>query len=755
MPVDAATDDSTATAVLRGLVVDLDNRPVTAARVEVVTGDAGTFSAATILASGSSDAAGRFRVALPAGPRGRDRATSAGPTVVEDLLVSATRTGMGSTVPRPLRAADFGTSGTGVVLVMLRPGEKPPVRRRTDDGTSDTCVLIVSVVDSGTGNPVPSFTVAQKSAGELAVGGRDGGEFVVSGLVPGSTLNLYVEAAGYAPASESYAIPFDEPTLERRIAMGPGGTLTGRTVARATKEPVSGVKVVAWPLQYGYGQAIAPNLTTRTDADGRFRLDHLAVKPLMVMIQPEKDHGIRKIDNVTPLADPGFDLGDIELGDGCRIDGTLTGADGKPIGGAKVEMGVFRNGAKREKMTAEDGTFAFASLPENEWLSLSAEGGKATTMLMLQPDESRKVDLRVGSATLRGRVTAAGKPVGANVYAMSGRDQESDHRWKVTTNNPSDGVYEFAGLPPGLWTVTAHLAANGSNKKTGYVTVAAGAESATLDLELAGSTLRGQVLDSGGRPVYDAVVSAVPDAKPGQDASRHRGGPPKGRTNSDGLFEFAGIPEGTYAVTAEALDKGRAFAPGVVVEGGARDLRLRLARGDTGTLVSVASDELGRPLPSAWMTLESESGGRLGYDAKRGADGRVTVPDIPAGVYRATVGCHDRGRAEHVVTIRPGAAETLNDTLTGAGTFRWYLTGSDGRPRPGVACRIVLVDGSSGEGPREGRTDDEGLFTGPMLAAGTYRATAAIDGRTVATETFVVKVGGNFGPDDQKWTTVP
>jgi D-alanyl-D-alanine carboxypeptidase len=119
-----------------------------------------------------------------------------------------------------------------------------------------------------------------------------------------------------------------------------------------------------------------------------------------------------------------------------------------------------------------------------------------------------------------------------------------------TTNSGADGVYAFANLAPGAYTLTVTPPAGFTigAVATTSVTVASGAQASASAFVLHRLTgngrIRGVVSDNGGTPVANASVELTGNEQPARGMI----------TGCDGAYTFADLPPGTYtlAVTPPA-----------------------------------------------------------------------------------------------------------------------------------------------------------------------------------------------------------
>ncbi|MFB3067579.1 MAG: carboxypeptidase regulatory-like domain-containing protein, partial [Planctomycetota bacterium] len=167
-------------------------------------------------------------------------------------------------------------------------------------------------------------------------------------------------------------------------------------------------------------------------------------------------------------------------------------------------------------------------------------------------------------------------------------------------------------------------------------------EGGTLEVRVVlarGLTISGRVEWHGGGPVAAANVTLSPK-KSGprqgvitalvQAASASAGGSRSMRSDFDGSFRFAGVPSGTYRLSATTTDgKSRSEE----IEAGAMDVRLEVQK--TSFIGGQVVDEEGKPVTGASVTVLIPSGKKK--ESKRSANtsgnGRFRIVHVEAGTY--------------------------------------------------------------------------------------------------------------------------
>lgn len=223
----------------------------------------------------------------------------------------------------------------------------------------------------------------------------------------------------------------------------------------------------------------------------------------------------------------------------------------------------------------------------------------------------------------------------------------------------------------------------------------------------------GRLIDSGGAPVANRVVILT----------NHRDGTSHGaRTDEDGRFSFAGVPDGRYRFTVVAgvltrtVDVVVAGAPVQVGE-----LRLAPAAELTGTVTLDGAPAAGR------RVRVEHQGGRAVASGLVKADGSFRIIGLVPGPYAVTL-LDEAGdplaSAQGIAAEADGTAVLL-EVVTG-GSVSGQVT-LDGEPAPRARVRVQAVDGVRGI---DVVADEAGAYDSApaLLPPGRYVVSAVVDG---------------------------
>jgi 5-hydroxyisourate hydrolase-like protein (transthyretin family) len=373
-------------------------------------------------------------------------------------------------------------------------------------------------------------------------------------------------------------------------------------------------------------------------------------------------------------------------------------------------------GSEQSALSDDGGRFRFDRLsPGRYTLGASLrDQSSAPAEAVLTGDDAQEVQLVLSEgAVVRGIVTGLpdAQLAGVNVSAQ-GRD------YFATTRTAAGGSFELAGVPEGVLTLRAGAGdfLSGSRSASATVTIAPGQAEAAAEIVFEqGFRVDGHVT-RGGRPVTDAMVSALPEGGERRGAN--------GRTDEAGAFVLEGLQEGRYTVMANSLSGGAPIRRTVDVAGDTTvDLEAPPAR-LAGTVVEAES---GRPLGDVQVRMEEEDAGRrFASLSSTDSSGRFAFEDLEPKSYRVSF----QKPAYQVETRELAAAEESDvrvEMRRGEGIALEARDGLFGTPLRGLFVRAA--DGS-GQTAFSGSValDSEGRGEVPSLKPGVYELRAESSG---------------------------
>ena len=470
-----------------------------------------------------------------------------------------------------------------------------------------------------------------------------------------------------------------------------------------------------------------PVASAAVAADGSFRLE--APEPGMYRVLVQAPGHVPQEFLLRPLVEEA-DLPALKLEKDARLEVKVTGADGKPVPGARVRLGdleamVSRNGWRlpiRSGMTDAQGKVSLPRGPSEAGLVRAGAPGFPFAERRDVRASSVTLSLAAGSSRDLRVVDAAGKPVAGALVRLG------EPRWAEGLTS-ADGLLSVS-LPKHRLRAEA-LAADGRTA-TVYLEPRKPNETGPRVVRLpAGEALSGRVVSAAdGKPVAGAVVWA---ADPGAFQ----------RTGADGGYKLTAAAGDDLGVEALAAGYFRATARRSVKAGERRAPTVPLEPSFAASGVVV--DEQGKPVPGVEVSARVQPGNRIrsaarwssGGTARTSAAGKFRLSNLAAGL------------AHHLQLRKPGFAPLREDLAPmeagrKAQELRFVLRrGRTGfgrvvsqaeQPVPGaqvvlerelsadIMIRMALSD--DGSGRFEAAAGPDGRFEIAGLPSGTYQLTA-------------------------------
>ncbi len=484
-------------------------------------------------------------------------------------------------------------------------------------------------------------------------------------LTSGGLVTARIEATGFAPQ----VLEKREPGTPLRVQLAAGAWIRGVVRDGATRNPIEGALVQCHSPGGGgaFWEAKAGLVETRTDAQGRFRLDGLGTGRQFVRATA-RGYGAQSESSVRPGTSVEF-----FLSPGAAILGTVRDAEGRPVAGALVEV-VAASGpgfrmVVRPEETDVSGHFEVLGLDPGEYRVLArhrelapavsgavslAQGGEDQVDLVLQP-----------GVMVTGRLVGRDqKPAGGSVTLAEVDGQSAPTMLEQSSRCAAgaDGLFRLTHVPAGRHVLG--VVAPGFTPQRVEVTVGnKPVDVGDVALE-PGLVIQGRVTDGSGTAVADAELEATPAALDRRvyDQSPQR----SSRSDATGRFVLGGLSEGTYEVKAQAYGFGRLVRPIEAGRGvGGLDVRAFAFAGEN------APPQWARSLPDGSFRLSGLLAQPYTLLADAGESGRFAVaPGVQPG---------DRPA---VLVLRPAARVIVR------------MIGPDGKPVPGAHALVSAVDGA-------------------------------------------------------------
>ncbi|MHC5032910.1 MAG: carboxypeptidase regulatory-like domain-containing protein [Planctomycetota bacterium] len=602
-------------------------------------------------------------------------------------------------VVEPVPGASLVVRADGFAPYMHRPLSLPADGLRVELERGFTARLRV-VAEEDPARGLPGISVAVDLQGGFALGVTDAnGELTLSNLparrrVTGGEDLVLLWGGGRAfrmhPVTE---VPRAGELALGDLPLGLGGTVTGRVVRDGDESPIPGATVhVFGGVPPGLAGLALP--TAQSGRDGRFELRGAPLGATHVFaLHPEYEPPAELARVLAgqaaagggPLFLDGEDVArrEIVLRPAGSVAGLVTGEDGKPAAGARIEvLGAvgrvpFAAGAPPAATTAgADGRFTLRV------------AGRVTLVAHRDSLRSVPVETAVGDevtlalealATLRGScVDEARQPV-AGVRVSLATVGPGDSAPPVAVTDAA-GRFALPGLAAGAGSLRldhpGHLAV-----ETEFC-LPSGEEEHTLApvvLER-GPTIRGRVVDEADRPVADVEIAASME-QGAAHGGRFWG---DGRTDAEGRFAIHGLANGRYRLQCRKPGFV-AHAPTAPTDGEPVRVVLRAAASLRGRVVAD-----GRPVAGA--VVDAQAGDATGF-ARTRADGRFVLDALPPEAKVDLVVRHDAYREAAVRGADPQKEQTVE--LESGVRIGGTVVLPDGTPVPGAYVEVLAGAGAA------------------------------------------------------------
>jgi hypothetical protein len=482
--------------------------------------------------------------------------------------------------------------------------------------------------------------------------------------------SVKVTHADFAPVTVESKIAVLGAAETLTIQMNPGVTARGRIVdeeGKALKGRVR-LRLLGQPLPL----FVVQDLGDPTDESARFSLTHLP------MGQHEVDflaaaHTLATVPVNVAAHNGTVDMGDVRLESGLVIEGRVVDQAGDAVAGARMRVNASRDAARSEPFEAvaeDDGRFVIPGIKEGRYvLSASADGySNLDNQRVGSGDRNVAVTMqRVGGVRFRlvqgGAQGGIARAVTDSVF-LSGQSQERVgfplNRIEALPNDSGEVAFEKLNAGRQLLdiAVTGHV-----GKSLGVVNVEPGKIADLGEVRLdRGFTVRGTVLDSGGRPIPGADVEAM-----GKETNRMV--PRRAVSGADGRFEITGVEAGSVELVAShpVYATGRQGAT-IDPDGSSADVLVVLRAG--GRIAGSVKKRSGEPVRGAfvsyfnrmavaadWSKSKAETDAAGGFVFENVAPGEVSVAVLQGQAGRF------EGAAAKSVKVEEGEESTVSIVL--------------------------------------------------------------------------------------------
>jgi hypothetical protein len=595
---------------------------------------------------------------------------------------------------------------------------------------------------------------AQVSSGSSATTTNSAGQYTLTGIPEGSAV-VQASAAGYATLSQTVSVgPGASVTLNLAVQPNPG-SITGTVTDGATGQPVSGAGV----SDGGASTSTAASglYTLAGVTEGSYTLTVTAAGYAAQTATVSVNPGAATTQNISLSPNPG------------SITGTISDArTAQPILGASVSDGATMtstNAAGQYSFTglAEGSYTISASAPNYAGQSQAAAvgaGAAVTQNIALQPNPGSitgnisdavtnqaiaNAAVTDGSAStstdLSGQYTLSGIPEGSSTlsvavanYATATVPVSVGAGASVTQNvalqpNPatiSGTVLDASTNQPAPGATVTYSGGSANTDGSGLYTLRVTEGSYTLTASAPGYASQSASVTVGPAatlsqnftlvPQPGSITGTVTDAVTGTPLSgatvTYSGG--SATTSSAGQYAFSSVPEGSYTVSASAVNYAGQSQSASVKPGAAANANLALQPNPGAISGTVTSASTGLAIANATVSF-------VGGSAKTNASGQYTLGNVTEGTYSVTATSAGYVSQSQTVSLGPAGAVTQNFKLTVAQLFSdGFETGSfaNWTSNSGLAVETAMVH--AGVDAAEGNTTNGVTYAYKKLSS-TYQ----------------------------------
>lgn len=631
------------------------------------------------------------------------------------------------------------------------------------------------------GNPITTARVAMRLEGGLPMAGlgsqdraedadEETGAFEFIGLQDGDW-NLTVSAPGYAfMQPDSVTIPND---ANRDFVLTPEIRIRGSV---QTPDGLPALGALVQLESSGLGAMLSDEdawdpPSTRSDAEGQFELGGLSPGEASIFaahsnFAPSPQTALSLKEGVVP------EPVELVLQRGARISGLVFAPTGDVAPGEQVIAQNQSELGSRPlvliQQTDEEGRFLFENVRPGTWQVMAFPGADRESadqaslianmaVELVELVDEQEVDVVLGAlpenpVEITGRITAGGEPVtggfvsfvleGEKIGSMALAQIDADGSYSTTLDKPGAALVTVQANPDG------DLVGGMTNRE--FRREIPDAESHSLDFDLGGGRIRGQVTNAQGDPQEGITVKW--SCGDGRGTGELGGTYAQTQTDEDGNYEFLYLTEGTYDLAAGGSpfmgvlesggSLGRAMRPGVQVGEDQIVENVDFSLQPGYELTGFVRDETDEAIPNATVWIFDENGQALDQISmvRTNGSGRFTVRGLSEGRYflqarqgsRTSPSVPSEVRAENpvepVLLLEQGTLLIVRVERDGdfANDARVRVTDEEGRDQTAMLSLESITDLLS-NGYQAGETR-----VGPV-PPGRYKVVAtAPDGRTAS-----------------------
>ena len=441
-----------------------------------------------------------------------------------------------------------------------------------------------------------------------------------------------------------------------------------------------------------------PELSVNTSADGSFETARILPSGSYLIQATDPVSGFSAMSRVQ-LAENGEALANLRLRGFGSAGVTVIDSSGNPVKTGEWIFNQMRPDGGLDKRTeffdTVDGIIRIDRIFEGDFsIAVIASDGRAGRVSGIIQRDGQHVELSLMLGETGGVTGVVLDPDG--VEPISGAELTllnlNDNRpvaYNSSSSLPDElGRFSFDFLKPGDYAIVAFDVQNARFGQKIFHIIA-GEPDPDIEMQLRGSgTVTGTVLDGGGNPAGGVQVKITAGTNPvGNNVEIHKYAVVTlySLTDTNGGFQFQGIPEGPFEVYAKSDETGAAGSITGEIEQNGQVIDTQVSLGSTGTLHVRVSDSHGQPIPYTvvsvkWNPSGNQPARNLALHDVSDERGECFFDSVPVGVL--TVSAVDpagfRAGAETVTLSSQGEMLQVNLHAPGRGAVYGTVTLSDG-----------------------------------------------------------------------------
>lgn len=693
-----------------GYVIDAEDQPIVGAEVRLVPSEGSGRLRRFRLPSGqppvySTDAEGYFEAPDLAAGRYDLEASASG---------FSRGTARGIEVPEGAGEMDLGA-------LILAPGIDLEGAVADSQGQPIEGVDIFSQAADDRRSPLSAFL----RGGEGATTQSDAeGRFVIPDGAAGDRLTITATKEGYVSQSaRSISLPSEQ---RLKIVLQTASKVTGRVVD-AEGVPLEGVLVDASPEEKSAAGRFRSfdRQQQPTGVDGYFEVPGVQPGPTMLRAQKSGFKSLQLGGFEVPADRP---LQDVELRmvAGADLEGTLTDADGEPVGGVMIM--VLASGTNMVDggfgQTDGDGKFLLSGLPLGSFTATARGEGlnRASKNVTIEAGRN-KVDLQFArSASVSGTVyDDGGRPLQGARINLAPQERRNYLGGQSAVDSREDGTFTIDSVPAGRYRMSASKKGYGSRQLDEPVEVT---EAPVVGLQIrlgGGASITGRILGLAYEEMNRVEVTAF---SAGGEVTQ---------PDFEGKYRVDHLPPGPMSVEARLEGSSRSVRQAATLEEGQQEVVIDLEFVDGFELKGTVY-RTGEPEANAPVSLSSTRGSH-GARVTTTADGTFRFEGLSEGGYYLQVGNWSTSyRLTRELELDRDKDVRIDLELA-------HLAGrvldTDGNPVSGAKI-ILSRDGAQSQ---NASSDSLGRFTFGEITVGHWKLSVRRSGYGNQTETVELETG--------------